>query len=72
MAKMSKANEQESEKMKDINRKTSHVAQCQCGVCGRVFYVNKNDKTSLDLDFGCHYGCNENDEGIRDAETEVE
>ena len=69
---VAKAKEREDEKMKNTNGKTSHVAQCQCGVCGRVFYLNKSDRTSWDLDFGCPYGCKENDEDTKNAETEAQ
>ena len=52
--------------------KTLHVEQYQCGICGRVFYVNKSEKSSMDLDFGCPYECDDNGEHVRDIETEVE
>ena len=36
------------------------LEQYQCQRCGRFFYINKDDKSSYDLDFGCPFGCDDN------------
>jgi hypothetical protein len=35
------------------------LEQYQCMHCGRFFYINKSDKSSFDLGFGCPYGCDD-------------
>ena len=51
---------------------TLKLEQYQCRKCGRFFYINKMDKGSLDLDFGCPYGCDDNGGHVRDLLAKVE
>ena len=37
----------------------------RCRKCGRLFYINGAERSSLDLDFGCPYGCDDNGDRIR-------
>ena len=57
--------------MNQLVRTTLNLEQYQCRQCGRLFYINKMDRSSLDLDFGCPYGCDDNGEHIRDLHAEV-
>ena len=57
--------------MNELVRKTLQLEQYQCRKCGRLFYINRMDKSSLDLDFGCPYGCDDNGRHVRDVETKV-
>jgi hypothetical protein len=36
-----------------------------------MFYINEMDRSLLDLDFGCPYGCDDNGTHIRSISTEV-
>lgn len=63
---------QEEKKMNELVRKTLEIEQHQCRSCGRLFYINTMDKSWLDLDFGCPYGCGDNGRHVRDIKTEVE
>jgi len=58
--------------MNELVRKTLEIEQHQCRSCGRLFYINTMDKSWLDLDFGCPYGCGDNGRHVRDIKTEVE
>jgi len=35
------------------------LEQYQCETCGRFFYINKGDKSSFDINYGCPYGCDD-------------
>jgi DNA-directed RNA polymerase subunit RPC12/RpoP len=38
--------------------KQTELEQYQCGNCGRMFYLDPNDKSDLDFDtYRCPYGC---------------
>jgi len=41
------------------------LEQYQCETCGRLFYINKGDKSSLDVYYGCPYGCDDAGRHIR-------
>jgi len=36
------------------------LEEYRCRKCGRVFYINAAERSNLDLDFGCPYGCDDN------------
>ena len=57
--------------MKQLARKTLNLEQYQCRRCGRFFYINAMDKSSLDLDFGCPFGCDDAGKHTRDIRTEI-
>ena len=48
-----------------------HLQEYECRKCGRLFYIGKADRSSLDLDFGCPYGCDDNGKLIRDIKAKV-
>ncbi len=50
---------------------TLNLQQYECRKCGRLFYINKMDKSSLDLDFGCPYGCDDNGKYVKDIKTDI-
>jgi hypothetical protein len=35
----------------------AHLIQYECETCGRYFYVKEGDKSELDIEFGCPFGC---------------
>ncbi|WAM22646.1 MAG: hypothetical protein OI715_00705 (plasmid) [Candidatus Methanoperedens sp.] len=35
----------------------AHLIQIECETCGRYFYVKEGDKSNLDIEFGCPFGC---------------
>ena len=41
--------------MNHLVRQELDLEQYQCSMCGRFFYLNKLDISSLDLDFRCPY-----------------
>jgi hypothetical protein len=47
------------------------LEQYQCRHCGRFFYINKSDRSSYDLGFGCPYGCDDNGRHVRTMQIEV-
>jgi hypothetical protein len=57
--------------MNQLVRTTLNLEQYQCQRCGRFFYINALDRGSLDLDFGCPYGCDDNGKHTRDISTEI-
>ena len=57
--------------MNALVRKTLNLEQYQCCKCGRLFYINTMDRTSMDLDFGCPYGCDDNGRYVQDIKTEI-
>ncbi len=57
--------------MNQLVRTTLHLEQYRCQRCGRLFYINALDRTDLDLDFGCPYGCDDNGRHVQDIRTEV-
>jgi len=57
--------------MKHLVRTTLNLEQYQCRRCGRFFYINKTDKSSLDIGFGCPYGCDDNGRHTRNIHTEI-
>lgn len=57
--------------MQHLVRLTLELGQYQCRNCGRLFYINKMDKSDLDIDFGCPYGCDDNGEHVRNLHTTI-
>jgi len=57
--------------MNQLVRTTLDLEQYQCRSCGRFFYINAMDKSSLDLNFGCPYACDDNGRHVRDIKAEV-
>ena len=57
--------------MNRLVRTTLNLEQYQCLRCGRLFYINAMDRSELDLDFGCPYGCDDNGRHIQDIQMEV-
>ena len=57
--------------MNQLVRTTLELEQYQCRGCKRMFYINEMDRSPLDLDFGCPYGCDDNGTHIRSISTEV-
>jgi len=57
--------------MNQLVRTTLNLEQYQCRRCRRLFYVNEMDRSYLDIDFGCPYGCDDNGEHIRTLSTGV-
>jgi len=57
--------------MNQLVRTALELEQYQCRQCGRLFYINAMDRGSLDLDFGCPYGCDDNGRHVRDIRTQV-
>ena len=51
--------------MNQLVRTTLKLEQHQCRACGRLFYVAAWDRSPLDIDFGCPYGCDDNGRHIR-------
>lgn len=39
------------------NHTRKDIEEYQCGICGRVFYIDPRERTGLDIEFGCPYGC---------------
>jgi hypothetical protein len=57
--------------METLVRKTLELEQYQCRKCSRFFYINKMDKSSLGMDFGCAFGCDDNGRHVRDLKAEI-
>ena len=51
--------------------KTLNLEQYQCGKCRRFFFIKSTDRDSLDLDFGCAFGCDANGKLVRNIKTEI-
>ena len=54
-----------------MNQRTINLEEYWCRKCGRLFYINAVERNSLDIDFGCSYGCDDNGRHVRDIKTEV-
>jgi len=57
--------------MNHLVRITLNLRQYQCQTCGRFFYINEDDISDYDLDFGCPYGCDDTGEFVREIHTEI-
>jgi len=54
-----------------VGQNNLDLEQYQCRRCGRLFYINGMDRSSLDLDFGCPFGCDDNGRHVRDLHAEI-
>ena len=50
---------------------TLNLEEYRCRKCRRVFYIDATERSTLDLDFGCPYGCDDNGERERDIMAET-
>jgi hypothetical protein len=50
---------------------TFNLEEYRCRKCRRLLYVNAVERSSLDIDFGCPYGCDDNGERLRGVVAEV-
>jgi len=57
--------------MNHLVRTTLKLEQYQCEKCGRFWYINEDDKSSWDLDFGCPYGCDEAGKHTKNLHAEI-
>ncbi len=57
--------------MNALAGKSLNLEQYQCRKCGRFFFIKGTDRDSLDLDFGCPYGCDDNGRLVRNIKTEI-
>jgi len=62
----------EVKQMNRLVRTTLELEQYQCRKCGRFFYINKWDKSDIDIDFGCVFGCDDNGRHIRNIKTKIQ
>ena len=53
------------------SRNAVTLEQYRCRCCGRQFHINKGDRSSFDLDFGCPYGCDDNGEHHGDTQVQI-
>jgi hypothetical protein len=54
-----------------MNKETLNLEEYRCRRCGRLFYINAVERSSLDIDFGCPYGCDDNGEHTRDIAAQI-
>jgi hypothetical protein len=57
--------------MKQVVQETLNLEEYQCQGCRRSFYINGTNRSSLDLDFGCPYGCDDNGQHTGNIRAEV-
>ena len=50
---------------------TLNLEEYQCIRCHRLFYINAVERSSLDIDFGCPYGCDDAGERGRDIVAHI-
>ena len=53
-----------------MNKVNKQIEEYQCGTCGRVFYIDPRERTGLDLDFGCVFGCDDAGNYVSIIQTE--
>jgi hypothetical protein len=51
--------------------KPLNLQQYQCRKCKRFFFIQSTERNSLDLDFGCPHGCDDNGRLVRNIKTEI-
>jgi hypothetical protein len=52
-----------------MNQKILNLEEYWCRQCRWLFYINGVERTSLDIDFGCPYRCDDN--GERDILAQI-
>jgi hypothetical protein len=57
--------------MNKLVRETLNLEQYQCRSCKRLFYINGIERSELDLDFGCPFGCNDSGKYVREIVVEI-
>ena len=57
--------------MNHLVRQELDLEQYQCRECRRFFYIFAMERSGLDFDFGCPYGCDDNGELTRVIYTKV-
>ena len=58
-------------KMKTLSKSTLQLEEYRCRRCNRSFYIESGDRGSLEFDFGCPYGCDDDGRYIRSISTEA-
>ena len=48
--------------------RTVRIEEYQCSTCGRVFYIDPRERTALDIEFGCPYGCDDSGQVMGELE----
>ena len=54
-----------------MNDATLNLEAYRCRKCGRAFYIDGRERSDLDLDFGCPYGCDDNGRHIGAVRAEA-
>ena len=57
--------------MNELVGKILQLEEYRCRRCNRLFYIESEDRGSLEFDFGCPYGCDDDGRHIRGISTEV-
>lgn len=55
-----------------LTRTTLELLQFECLTCGRLFYINRLDKNSVNASFGCPFGCDDDGKFKRVICTQVQ
>lgn len=55
-----------------MKKETLNLEEYRCRQCRRLFYIDAVQRTSLDIDFGCPYGCDDNGERVRSITVGIE
>ena len=58
--------------MNRLVRTTLELEQYQCRKCGRFFYIHKQDKSDIEFDFGCSFGCDDSGRHFKNIKTEIQ
>lgn len=54
-----------------MNPEILNLEEYRCRRCGRLFYIDAVERSSLDIDFGCPYGCDDAGERVRDIVAQI-
>ena len=54
-----------------MNEATLNLDKYRCRKCGRLFYIDAVERSDLDLDFGCPYGCDDNGRHMGKVRAEI-
>lgn len=57
--------------MTTSSKSTLQLEEYRCRRCNRPFYIQSGDRGSLEFDFGCPYGCDDDGRHIGGIRTEV-
>jgi hypothetical protein len=50
---------------------TLNLEEYRCRKCRRLLYINAVEHSSLNIDFSCPYGCDDNGEHARDIVAQI-